>query len=185
MKIVCLVALSCLAPLSFAARAQQPAAAMVEGASASTLLRPGLTGLAAGLQTVKTNRWKLSQAARDEVENNVGSLHRDLDTTLPDLLAAADARPASLALALPVSRNVDALYDVLLRTLERARTAAPADQAAALDGARVSLDQARRSFDAFLQATAAAQEQALRQVQNVPAPPPCVPAPVTRKKRSN
>lgn len=174
--------MACVVP---PAQSQQELNLQGPNVSASTLLRPGLTTLAQCLGELRVDRWKLSQAARDEVQTNIASIRRDLDTTLPDLLLTADAKPTSLASALPVSRNVDALYDVLLRTLERGRMAAPSEQAASLDRARVALDQARRAFDSALQGTAAVQEQALQRLQSAPAPAlPCVPAVPAKKRKA-
>ena len=72
---------------------------------------------------------------RSEADTNVASIRRDVETTLPPLLAAADAAPDSAAKALAAYRNVEALYDVLLRVTTAGRMAAPGDQSSALDQA--------------------------------------------------
>ncbi len=153
-------------------------------AQPSTLLRPGLNAVEPALETVQPARWKLPQAARDEVLANLGSLHRALETTVPPLMNNADNAPTNFTALLPLSRNITALYDVLLRVEERARTGAPADQLAALDQARTALDQARRAFDASLETTAAAQQAQLQQMQKHLADPPpvCTPPPARKKK---
>jgi hypothetical protein len=150
----------------------------------SAILRPGLDAVEAGLANVRPDRWKLPQPARDDVQSNLGSIHRDLETTLPPLVATADGNPPSLAAALPVSRNVNALYDVLLRIEERAKAGAPADQIAALEQARAALDTARRALDDALAGAATAQESQLRRLQAAAStpPPPCPPAPTKKKK---
>lgn len=177
-----------------------PKAAVLEAAPpappvlASTLLRPGLDGLGPGLDGLRADRWKLPQAARDEVLANVGSMHRDLESTLPALLATADRSPGSVVAELAVSRNVTALYDVLLRILERAKGSAPADQVAGLEQLRGALDSARRAFDENLQTVAGREEALVQQLQvrlatppaPLPAPPAAAPAKKTKTKpRSN
>ena len=134
---------------------------------------------------------------REATLTNVGSIRRDLEATLPGLLAAADAQPGSVATALPVERNLGALYDVLLRVTVVAEPAAPMEQTSALEHAMKSLEGARRELSDQLQSSAEAQEQkavAMQKALNaVPPPPvavaavgsapcPAVSAPTKRKK---
>ena len=146
-------------------------------------LQPSLEVLRTALLTVRLDRWKASNAIRDEAQSNVGSIQRDLQSTLPALLVTADAAPASAAKALPVYRNVEALYDVVLRVDTAARLAAPADQISALDQALARLDDSRRALGDQLQQTAAAEEaQVLRLQAALKAIPP--PAPPHRSRSS-
>lgn len=151
----------------------------------SSLVQPALDSVARAGSTVDLNHWKGSGAARDEVDGNLLSMQKDLQTTLPPLLAAADAAPASAAASLPVLLNLDALYSVLLRVTIASRTAAPRNENTALEQAAVLLDGARRSLgDAVLasarlseqqvtalQATVQRQQAALQQAQQSPAKP--------------
>ncbi len=177
------------APVAFAALfcfagphlfAQAPAAAMAPSAP----LRPALVLLGRNLDQVHPERWKLNAVVRDQTGSDVKSIHHDLETTLPPLLAAADATPTLVSAQLPVSRNVTALYDVLVRLVERGRPAAPQEQEAALEQARQSLDSARRTFDASLQTAATTQESLLKQLQSPPPPAPAPPAPAPAKKKT-
>jgi hypothetical protein len=149
----------------------------------SATLQPSLDILRTALTIVRIDRWKSSNAIRDEAQSNLGSIQRDVQSTLPALLATADAAPNSAAKTLPAYRNVEALYDVLLRIDAVARLAAPPDQSSALDQALARLDDSRRALGDQLQQTAAAQEsqvihlQAALQAIPPPAPPPPTPAP--------
>jgi hypothetical protein len=98
-----------------------------------------------------------------------------------------------LSKALPFSRNVDALYDVLLRVVEAARMAAPDEQANQLRQALSILGNARLALDDRMQEAAAAQETQLSDLRvtvqkqaafKCPAPPapPTCPAPAPAKK---
>ena len=58
---------------------------------------------------------------RDEAEENVNTLVRDLDDNVQPLITAADAAPAQLSKAIPLLKHLDALYDVLLRVEEASR----------------------------------------------------------------
>lgn len=150
----------------------------------SATLQPSLDVLRTALTIIHIDRWKAPTAVRDEAQSNLGSIQRDVQSTLPTLLTAADAAPTSAAKALPVYRNVEALYDVLLRVDTTARLAAPSDQTSALDQALTRLDGSRRALGDQLQQTAAAQEtqvvnlQAALKAVPPPAPPPPPPAPL-------
>ena len=124
--------------------------------------------------------------------NNLGSIHRDLETTLPGLLATADG--GSVAALVPVSQNLGALYDVLLRVTVVAESSAPSEQTAALEQALTSLEGARRSFTERLQSTAEAQERRVAELQTAlsarpapavvaSAPAPCKPAPAAKARK--
>jgi hypothetical protein len=165
------------------------------GTPPSATLQPSLDVLRTALVTLRVDRWKASNAIRDEAQANIGSIQRDVQTTLPALLATADAAPTSAAKALSVYRNVEALYDVTLRVDAAARLAAPADQMSALDQALARLDDSRRALGDQLQQTTAAQEGQIVHLQAAlkaippPAPPPpppvvkCAAPPVLHKKK--
>jgi hypothetical protein len=160
---------------------QAPAASV---ALPSATLRPSLDVLRTALSSVHIDRWKASNAIRDEASSNIGSIQRDLQNTLPGLLAAADAAPSSAAKTLPAYRNIEALYDVMLRVDAAARLAAPSDQMSAIDQALARLDDGRRALGEQLQQDADAQETQVIHLQAAlkaippPQPPPPPPAPV-------
>ena len=146
------------------------------------MLQPSLDALQQTMQGLKLDKWK-GGSVRSEAERNVSSILGDLQNTLPSLLKTADASPGSVSQMLPVSRNVDALYDVVLRVFDGARVAAPSDQAAQIQTAMNGLESARRSLNDTLQAAATAQEKLvgdLRITLKAQATPVCPaqPAPV-------
>ncbi|WP_213804914.1 hypothetical protein [Granulicella sp. dw_53] len=164
---------------------QQPAL------TASSILQPALDNLQQTLGTLRLEKWKASNVIREETDANLSSIHRDLDTTLPSLLSTADAAPNSVSRILPAFRNIEALYDVLLRVTQVAKLASPGPQSAALDQATASLDEARRALGDRLQSAALAQDKqvadlqaALRAIPPPPPPtPPAPPPPAPPKKR--
>jgi hypothetical protein len=158
-------------------------------------LQPSVQLVKEALGSLNIDKWKASSAIKSEADANVQSIQRDMDQTLPGLVMAADSAPDSAAKAIPVFRNIDALYDVMLRLVAAGRLAAPKDQIGALDDALASIANARRSLGDQLQANAEAQEQRIIKLQQAaarPAPPPpapvtCAPpapAPTTKKKRA-
>ena len=122
--------------------------------TASSILRPALDQIGSGLSGIRLEKWKVPGEMRETTNANMSSISRDLDGTLPSLLGASDAKPSSIADTLPVYRNVEALYDVLLRVTEVADRGAPKDQIAALHNALASLENARHALgDSVLEAS--------------------------------
>jgi len=171
------------------APAPSPAPAAV---TPSGLLQPSLGTLSQTVGALKVEKWK-GGSVRTEAGTNIASIQKDLQTTLPGLLKEADAASESMSKVLPVSRNVDALYDVVLRVVDGASIAAPGEQLAQLQQALASLSKARHALDDRIADIAAAQEkhlgvlQAALKAQPVPvcpaAPAPVCPAVTPPKKK--
>jgi len=168
----------------------QPSAAGRTQGTPSAMMQPALDTLTQALEVLRPEKWKASDAIKQETSSNISSIHRDIQTTLPRLLATADAAPNSVSQLLPAYRNIEALYDVLLRVVQVGNLAAPGQQSAAIDQARASLEDARRTLGDHLNSAALAQEQqvhslqaALRAVPPAPAPVVCpTPAPVKKPR---
>jgi hypothetical protein len=122
------------------------------------VLQPAVMGLQQTMDTLRVEKWKASKEVKAATAENIGSIRRDLEGTLPGLVTAADAAPGSLAAMLSLSRNVGALYDVAVRVTVIAESAAPADQANALEKSLSGLENARRMLADRMQQMAAAEE---------------------------
>jgi len=184
------------APETTASPAPQssPATPPAAGPTASSLLKTPLGGLQQALTGLRLEKWK-GGSVRTEATNNIASIQKDLQGTLPDLIATADDAPNSISKALPVSHNLDALYDVLVRVVDGARVAAPGDQVDQLIQAMAGVQKGRLALNDHLQEMADGAEKqvvdlqaAIIKVQKTPAPqvspappPPC-PAPAPKKK---
>jgi len=158
--------------------------------SVSSILQPSLDTVRQTLAGMKVERWKRG-SVRDEASADINSIAQDMQTHIGPLLKDADAAPGTLSKTLPVSRHLDALYDVLLRVVEAARMAAPDDQANALRQALATLNTARLALDDSMEAAAGSQEKQLvdlrvtvqRQASfKCPAPPPAPACPAPAKK---
>jgi hypothetical protein len=184
------------APAAAAAQTAAPQAVAAEPATASKLLQPSLDEVQQTVSGLHIERWKKG-SVRDEATDNVAAIQRDIKTNLPPLLATADAAPAMTSKSLPVLRNIDALYDVLLRVNEGARVSAPADQVTQIDQALNSLQKARLALNDSLQDSAALTEKRAGDLQAkldeqasvkcpvVPAPSTqaCTPAPARKVRK--
>jgi len=165
----------------------------------ATLLQPALDQVQQTVSALKMEKWKRG-TVRDEAGDRVPAILRDLHTTLPPLLDTANASPDSISKMLPVTRNVAALYDVLLSVADAARISATAEESTRLDQALVNLEHARLALDDRLQVSVAALEkqeadlrttlQAREAAKCPAAPPPVTPvcpahAPARRAKKAS
>ncbi|HEX4284388.1 MAG TPA: hypothetical protein VHZ28_04805 [Terracidiphilus sp.] len=168
-----------------------PAAPAPPIAMPSSLLQSSLDGIQHTLAGIKVDRWKRG-SVRDEANADISSLTVDLQQRMPALLKDADAAPGVLSKTLPVSRHLDALYDVLLRVVEASRMAAPDDQANTLRQSLENLEKARLALDDSMEQSASSQEKQLVDLRGTvqrqaafkcPAPPPApeCPKPAARK----
>jgi len=187
---------SCIACLAQSTPSVATAAVTAPVSAPSALLQPALDTVLQTVTAVKLEKWKRG-TVRDETGEHIAAIEHDLQGTLPPLLQAADANAGTLSKVLPVTRNAEALYDVLVSVVEAARVAAPADQVAQLEQALSGLGTALRSLDDRVQEIAAAQEQQTielrKNVQTLTAarvaaaaapPKPCpAPTPARRPKK--
>jgi hypothetical protein len=149
--------------------------------TASTIVQPALTDVQRSLTALNIARWKAPGEVRNAAQQNATSIQHDLTDTLPSLLSHADASPGAVPSNFSVYRNIDALYDVLLRVYSTASLAAPQNESDALFASLQRLESARSQLgDAILGASQereaevvklqAAVKAATAQAQAQPAP---------------
>lgn len=141
------IVLSLATPLCFCetpspATSPQTQAAQVSP-KPSDLLHAALSQISQTMASLNISRWKAPNEVRAATQQNVDSIQRDLNSTLPGLLATADASPGTVSAVFPVYRNVDALYDVLLRVSQTGNLAAPQNEATAITDALQKLESGR------------------------------------------
>ncbi len=149
---------------------QAPAAAAAPAPTAFAMmnLRPALANVQTAITNLNVGHWKAPNDIRAATQQDIASMQKDLNTTLPPLLAQADSAasangPAALAPAFAVFRNLDALYDVLLRVTETAGLAGSAADSSNLEDARAGLEDGRAKLGNWLlQAIGAQDAQVVR-----------------------
>ena len=158
------VALIALGLLMAASASAQPAAVPAPANSAvSNTMRPALSQVAQTLSSLNIRKWKAPNPVREEATSNVAAIQRDINGTLATLLQQADAAPTSVPAAFAVYRNVDALYDTLLRVVETAELAAPDNESNQLEATLKTLENARATLgDAILSGTQSEQAEIVR-----------------------
>lgn len=160
-------------------------------------LRPALDRVGAAVAGLRIAHWKAPVDIRNNTEEDVASIQRDLGITLPPLLdqaQAAGSPGSALAPSFAVFRNIDALYDVMLRVTEMANLAGSASEAGQLEDARAALESARAQLANSLLASVHEQDTEIARLRSQkaavvkppPPPPPTKtvvddgPAPVVR-----
>lgn len=129
------------------------------------------------LDSINVPKWKAPGDVRQTTVSDVDSMQRDVTDTLPNLINTALADPAKISPAFSVYRNVDALYDVLLRVSETAQLAGSND-ARLLEEQRAALEDARTQLGAALVQSTQTQDAEVVHLRAaaVAAPPPPPPA---------
>jgi hypothetical protein len=125
----------------------------------SQQIRPALGVLQTAVQTVNVGKWKAPDQVKSVAQDDLNSIVNDLNSILPGLLQTAQASPSAFQPAFEVYRNVNALYDVVLRVSQVAGLAASASDASYLQNALNELGKARKSLSDSL-ATASTQRDA-------------------------
>ncbi len=148
------------------AQARQQATAQLNDSLQQTNV--AIDRLTRALDSIKVSRWKAPGDVRDTAQSDVQSMQRDLTNTLPGLVSAAQANTAKVGAAFSVYRNVDALYDVLLRVSETAQLAGTTD-ARTLEDQRASLETSRTQLGTALLAAAQSQDNEVAQLQRMAA----------------
>jgi hypothetical protein len=198
----------CLLLACMLAAAQQPSPTSASAVATAPSVGAGsLTALLAPLERaaqttsldlahLRIEKWKGDRAVKDDAAAKTESLERNLTAALPGMVEAVRANPNTLAPALKLYRNLNAVYDVLAFVTEAAGAFAPKDEFRALAGDLQEIDTSRRALADALESMAAAQDQEVlrlrTQIQATPtevkkivvddAEPAPKPAPKRRKK---
>ena len=143
--------------------AAAPTAAPAGFALAS--LRPALANVQNAISGLSISHWKAPSATRAATQQDVASMQRDLSATLPGLMTQAEGASAALSPSFAVFRNIDALYDVLLRVTETAALAGPESDAGSLEEARAGLEDGRAKLGAWLLQSISAQDAQIAHLQ--------------------
>ncbi len=145
-------------------------------------LRPALANVQTVIADLNVAKWKVTGGVRANVQQDVSSMQRDLINTLPGLMSQAEVAavtsPGVLSPSFAVFRNLDALYDVLLRVSETAAVASAGADATNLEDARAGLEDGRAKLAAWLAQAISTQDANLTHPQpQVPATTASAPAP--------
>jgi hypothetical protein len=128
------------------------------------------------LSRLRIEKWKADGSVKRQSQADADSITRNLTSALPSLIDQVRANPQSLAAAVKLYRNVNALYDVFGGLAEMAEAFGPKGESATLAADAGTLDRIRRDIGDKLEKLAAgADSEILRlraEVASKPPPPP-------------
>ena len=134
-------------------------------ADALGAMQPTMASVNTALDSVDLHRWKVPGDVKDQTASDIQSIQRDINGSLPGLISQAQAAPNAIGPSFAVFRNIDALYDVLLRVTETATLAGSQQEAGRLESARAELQTRRRQLGDALLSSATAQDASVMQLR--------------------
>jgi len=130
----------------------------------------------ADLSKTRIEKWKTDGGTKRQTQANVDSIHRNLQSALPEMLSQISNSPEDLAASFKLYRNLDALYDVFGSVVESAGAFGSKDEFQSLSNDMNGLESERRAFGERMQKLASAKEEELghlrAQVKTLSAAPP-------------
>ena len=130
------------------------------------------------LSKTRVEKWKADSGIKSDVQRNVESLRRNLQSALPEMVTQLNNAPDDLAASFKLYRNLDALYDVFGQVVEAAGAFGTKDEYQNLSNDMSSLQSARRALGDRMQTLTTAKEAELTRLRNqvkaaqAAAPPP-------------
>jgi hypothetical protein len=117
------------------------------------------------LAHLRIEKWKGDRAMKGDATSKASSLERNLTAALPGLISGVRTAPTSIAPALKLYRNLNAVYDVLATVTESAGAFGPKEEFRALAADLDAIDESRRALADALERTAAAQDAELARLR--------------------
>lgn len=116
--------------------------------------------------STNVDHWKAPKEIKSVSQDDISSILNDLTSVLPGLLRTAQASPASFKPAFEVYRNVNALYDVVLRVSQAAAFTGASEDAANLQAGLSNLSKARNDLSNSLAAVGDQRDLELAQLRS-------------------
>ena len=129
-------------------------------------LRQTSQNIDADLGKLRIEKWKADSGVKRDVQGNVESVRRNLQSALPELITQLSNSPEDIAASFNLYRNLDALYDVFGQVVEAAGALGSKDEFQNLSNDMSSLQSVRRTLGERMQHLAAAKESELTRLRN-------------------
>jgi hypothetical protein len=158
---------------------KQPPVAYASVSALNGILAPlqqTAQSILADLGKMRIEKWKTDASNKQQTLANVGSIQRNLQAALPEMITQLNNAPEDLGASFKLYRNLDALYDVFGSVVESAGAFGSKDEFQSLNNDMTGLESARRVFGERMQKLAASKEEELTrlraQVKTLSAAPP-------------
>jgi hypothetical protein len=110
---------------------------------------------------IRVEKWKTDGNTKRATEADIGSIERNLQSALPEIVTQLRGSPEDLAASFKLYRNLDALYDVFGSVVESAGAFGPKDDFQMLEEDLGALERSRRSMADRMETLATTKESEL------------------------
>jgi hypothetical protein len=147
-----------------------------------TQIRQTAQNIEGDLGKTRIEKWKADSAIKRDIQGNVESIQRNLQSSLPETIAQLNNAPEDLGASFKLYRNLVLLYDYFSQVVENAGAFGSKDEFQTLSNDMTGLESARRSFGERMQNLTTAKENELTRLRNqVKAMQAAVPPPQPKK----
>jgi hypothetical protein len=119
------------------------------------------------LAKLRVEKWKTDSNNKRQMQTNVESLERNLQSALPEMISQLRMSPENLTATFRVYRNLTALYDVFAAVAESAGAFGTKDEFQALENDLSMLERSRRAFADRMETLAGVKEAELARLRTV------------------
>jgi hypothetical protein len=120
----------------------------------------------ADFEKLRIEKWKADGSTKRATETDVGSIQRNLQSALPEIVTQLRGSPEDLPASFKLYRNLDALYDVFISVVESAGAFGPKDDFQLLQEDLDALERSRRSMADRIESLSAAKESELARLRS-------------------
>jgi hypothetical protein len=120
----------------------------------------------ADFEKLRIEKWKADGSTKRATETDVGSIQRNLQSALPEIVTQLRSSPEDLPASFKLYRNLDALYDVFISVVESAGAFGPKDDFQLLQEDLDALERSRRSMADRIESLSAAKESELARLRS-------------------
>jgi hypothetical protein len=117
------------------------------------------------LAKLRVEKWKTDSNNKRQMQANVESVERNLQSALPEMISQLRMSPENLTATFRVYRNLTALYDVFTAVAESAGAFGTKDEFQSLENDLSMLERSRRAFADRMETLAGAKEVELTRLR--------------------
>ncbi len=119
----------------------------------------------ADLSKLRVDKWKTDSSNKRQMQGDVESVRRNLQSALPEIINQLRSSPEDLAATFKLYRNLDALYDVFRSVVESAGAFGSKDEFQSLSNDLSLFERSRRSLADRLDNLSASKEAELNRLR--------------------
>jgi hypothetical protein len=142
-----------------------PSASLSQVSSLLSTLEQQSQAAQLDLAKLRIDRWKTDSGSKKQTQSNVESVTRNLHDALPGMIGELRSAPESLVSTFKLSRNLDALYDVMGGVVESTGAFGSKDEFQVLANDLSAIEGSRRSFADRMETLAGSKEVELTKLR--------------------